>query len=198
MEEFDKDLCSIQEARNLAKAGKKATEQIATYDEHQIDVILKNMKEACEKYAVSLAKQAVEDTGFGKVPDKAYKNHAATTLLYEQIKNQKTMGVISENKEKHTFEVAEPVGLVMGIVPSTNPTSTVLFKAMIAIKSRNAIVFAPHPTAVNCTKAAADIMNKAAVEAGAPEGIIGCVSNVTMKSTNELMHAPEVAMIIAT
>lgn len=198
MEEFDKDLRSIQEARNLAKAGKKATEQIATYDEHQIDVILKNMKEAGEKYAVSLAKQAVEDTGFGKVPDKAYKNHAATTLLYEQIKNQKTMGVISENKEKHTFEVAEPVGLVMGIVPSTNPTSTVLFKAMIAIKSRNAIVFAPHPTAVNCTKAAADIMNKAAVEAGAPEGIIGCVSNVTMKSTNELMHAPEVAMIIAT
>ncbi|MEI5988942.1 acetaldehyde dehydrogenase (acetylating) [Enterococcus termitis] len=198
MEMFDKDLRSVQEARDLTRKGKVAANQIATFSEEQIDQILQNMKNAASKYAVGLAERAVEETGFGKVLDKTYKNHAASQLLYEEIKNEKTIGIIAENTEKGTFDVAEPVGLVLGIIPSTNPTSTVIFKAMIALKSRNAIVFSPHPTAVNCTKKAADLLNRAAVAAGAPEGIISCLSIPTMAGTNELLHAEEVSLIIAT
>ncbi|ALS38394.1 acetaldehyde dehydrogenase (acetylating) [Enterococcus rotai] len=198
MEMFDKDLRSVQEARDLTRKGKVAADQIATFSEEQIDQILQNMKNAASKYAVGLAERAVEETGFGKVLDKTYKNHAASQLLYEEIKNKKTVGIIAENMEKGTFDVAEPVGLVLGIIPSTNPTSTVIFKAMIALKSRNAIVFSPHPTAVNCTKKAADLLNRAAVAAGAPDGIISCLSIPTMAGTNELLHANEVSLIIAT
>ena len=198
MVKLDKDLCSIQEARNLAEIGKKAANELADFSNEQIDKILKNMRDAIEKQALSLAKWAVKETGFGKVEDKAYKNHAASTLLYEEIKDQKTIGIINEDKEKGTFDVAEQVGLVLGIVPSTNPTSTVIFKSMTAIKSRNAICFAPHPTAAECTKMAADILNRAAIEAGAPENVIGCVSTPTMASTNELLHSPHVSLIIAT
>lgn len=198
MEMFDKDLRSVQEARDLTRKGKAAANQIATFSEEQIDQILQNMKNAASKYAIGLAERAVEETGFGKVMDKTYKNHAASQLLYEEIKHEKTIGIIAENTEKGTFDVAEPVGLVLGIIPSTNPTSTVIFKAMIALKSRNAIVFSPHPTAVNCTKKAADLLNRAAVAAGAPEGIISCLSVPTMAGTNELLHAKEVSLIIAT
>lgn len=198
MEMFDKDLRSVQEARDLTRKGKVAADQIATFSEEQIDQILQNMKNAASKYAVGLAERAVEETGFGKVLDKTYKNHAASQLLYEEIKNEKTVGIIAENTVKGTFDVAEPVGLVLGIIPSTNPTSTVIFKAMIALKSRNAIVFSPHPTAVNCTKKAADLLNRAAVAAGAPDGIISCLSIPTMAGTNELLHANEVSLIIAT
>lgn len=198
MEIVDKDLRSVQEARDLTRKGKVASTQIATFTEEQIDRILQNMKAAASKHAVDLAKRAVEETNFGKVMDKAYKNHAASTLLYEEIKDQKTIGIIDENKENGTFDVAEPVGLVLGIIPSTNPTSTVIFKAMIALKSRNAIVFSPHPSALDCTKKAADLLNRAAVQAGAPEGIISCLSLPTMAGTNELLHAKEVSLIIAT
>lgn len=198
MEKFDKDLCSIQEARNLVRNGKVATKQISTYTAEQIDAILRSMRDAAEKNAFALAEMAVTETGFGKAEDKAYKNHAASTLLYDEIKDEKTVGIIAEDTIKKTFDVAEPVGLVLGIIPSTNPTSTVFFKAMIAIKSRNAIVIAPHPSATKCTYEAAEIMHKAAVAAGAPENIIGCVTTPTMASTNELMHCDEVALIIAT
>ncbi|MGM0125895.1 acetaldehyde dehydrogenase (acetylating) [Enterococcus sp. AZ194] len=198
MEIVDKDLRSVQEARDLTRKGKVAANQIATFTEEQIDRILQNMKAAASKHAVDLAKRAVAETGFGKIMDKAYKNHAASTLLYEEIKDQKTVGIIDENQANGTFDVAEPVGLVLGIIPSTNPTSTVIFKAMIALKSRNAIVFSPHPSALDCTKKAADLLNRAAIEAGAPEGIISCLSLPTMAGTNELLHAKEVSMIIAT
>ncbi|MBO0451916.1 acetaldehyde dehydrogenase (acetylating) [Candidatus Enterococcus murrayae] len=198
MSKFDKDLCSVQEARDLTRAGHVAAQEFATFTQEQVDKILKNMKEAAEKFSVCLAKAAVDETGFGKVADKAYKNHAAGALLYEEIKDEKTVGIIHEDTAKGTFDVAEPVGLVMGIIPSTNPTSTVIFKAMIALKSRNAIVFAPHPAAAECTKKAADMMSRAAEAAGAPKGVISCVSTPTMASTNELMHAEEVKLIIAT
>lgn len=198
MNTIDKDLRSIQEARELARAGHKAALEYATYSQEQVDKIVQNVKAAAEKFSVCLAKAAVKETGFGRAADKAYKNHAASTLLYEEIKNEKTVGIIHEDEKNGILEVAEPVGLVLGIIPSTNPTSTVIFKVMIALKSRNAIVFTPHPAAVGCTKKAADMLNRAAVAAGAPEGIIGCVSTPTMEATNELMHAPEVNLIIAT
>ncbi|NFO02597.1 acetaldehyde dehydrogenase (acetylating) [Clostridium botulinum] len=198
MENFDRDLCSIQEARNLARLGKVAAEKIADYTEEQIDKILCNMVKVAEANAVCLAQMAVEETGFGKVEDKTYKNHMASTILYDSIKDMKTIGIVKEDEANKLIELAEPVGLVMGIVPSTNPTSTAIFKAMIAIKSRNAIVFSPHPSAAQCTIKAAKLMNEAAIEAGAPENIIGCVSTPTIGATNELMKSKEVAIIIAT
>lgn len=198
MENFDYDLRSIQEARELARSGETAAKIIAGFTKEQIDAILCSMAKAGEEHAYCLAEMAVEETGFGKVMDKAYKNHAASTLLYKEIKDMNTKGILSENTVNQTFEVAEPVGLVMGIVPSTNPTSTVFFKAMIAIKSGNSIVFSPHPSAAKCTRKAAEVMREAAIAAGAPEGIIGCVTMPSMGSTNELMKCKEVSIIIAT
>ena len=198
MENFDFDLRSIQEARDLARKGEIAAKKMATYSQEQIEVILQNMVRAAEEHAVCLGKMAAEETGFGKAEDKAYKNHAASTLLYEEIKDMKTVGIIDEDPVKHTMDVAAPVGLVMGIVPSTNPTSTTIFKSIIAVKSGNAIVFSPHPSAAKCTLKAAELMRDAAVEAGAPEDIIGCVTMPTMGATNELMKCKEVNLIIAT
>lgn len=149
MQNFDKDLCSIQEARDLARLGKAATDIIADYTEEQINKIICNMVRVAEENAACLAQMAVEETGFGKVEDKTFKNHLASGVLYDSIKDMKTIGVINEDNVNKIIEVAEPVGLVMGIVPSTNPTSTTIFKSIIAIKSRNAIVFSPHPSAAS-------------------------------------------------
>lgn len=198
MENFDFDLQSVQEARNIARLGKIATEAIADYTEEQIDKILRNMVKVAEENAVCLAKMAVEETGFGKAEDKAYKNHMASTIVYDYIKDMRTIGVIQEDEANKIIEFAEPVGLIMGIIPSTNPTSTVFYKAMIAIKARNAIVFSPHPAALNCTLKAASLMCEAAIAAGAPANIIGCVSKPSMKATDELMKCNEVSIIIAT
>ncbi|MDF2654850.1 MAG: acetaldehyde dehydrogenase [Bacillota bacterium] len=198
MENYDYDLRSVQEVRNLARLGKIAADQIADYSEEKIDAILKNMVKVARENAVSLAKMAVEETGFGKVADKTYKNHVASVVLYDAIKEMKTIGVIKEDINTQVMDIAEPMGLIMGIVPSTNPTSTAIFKAMIAVKSRNSIVFSPHPSAAKCTMQAARLMHEAAVAAGAPANIIGCISMPTMEATNELMHSKEVKMIIAT
>ncbi len=198
MEDFDYDLKSIQEVRNLARTGKVAANQIAEYTEEQIDKILCNMVKAAAENAVLLANMAVEETGFGKVEDKTYKNHLASSILYNSIKDMKTIGVISENTSEKVIDFAEPVGLLMGIIPSTNPTSTVIFKSIIALKSRNAIVFSPHPSAAKCTLKAATLMSEAAISAGAPANIIGCISMPTMDATNALMASKEVNMIIAT
>ncbi|MBS3994171.1 MAG: acetaldehyde dehydrogenase (acetylating) [Alkaliphilus sp.] len=198
MENFDGDLRSIQEARNLARLGKVAANQFAEYTEAQIDKILCNMVKVASENAVLLAKMAVDETGFGKVEDKTYKNHLASVVLYRSIKDIKTIGIIREDVDEKVIDFAEPMGLIMGIVPSTNPTSTTIFKAMIAIKSRNAIVFSPHPSAAKCTFKTAALMNEAAVAAGAPANIIGCISKLTIDATNELMESKEVNMIIAT
>jgi len=177
MENFDYDLRSVQEVRNLARLGKIATDKLATYTEEQIDKILRNMVRVAEENAVCLAQMAVEETGFGRVADKTYKNHMASTMVYNAIKDMKTIGVVQEDVVNKIIEVADPVGLVMGIVPSTNPTSTAIYKAIIALKSRNAIIFSPHPSAAKCTMKATELMYQAAVEAGAPENVIGCILN---------------------
>ena len=198
MDNMDLDLRSIQEARDLCKYGSAAAERIAKYSEDQIDKILQNMVRAAEEHAAELAQMAVEETGFGKVQDKIYKNHGASTLVYNYIKDMKTQGIISEDPVNKMFEVADPVGLIMGIIPSTNPTSTVIYKSLIAVKARNAIVFSPHPSALKCTSRAARLMAQAAVDAGAPSDTIGCLSMCTMQATNELMHNDAVKLIIAT
>lgn len=198
MENLDKDLFSIQEARTLARQGKQAAVEIATYNESQIDKILRSMVNKALDNAVELAAMAVNDTGFGNVKDKTVKNFMASQMVYNYIKDMKTIGVLSNDPIKKITEIAEPVGLLMGIVPSTNPTSTAIYNSMIAIKARNAIVFSPHPSAVKCTKRAADLMAEAAVEAGAPRNVIQCISTPSIESTNELMKADEISMIIAT
>jgi len=198
MDNMDYDLRSVQEVRDMARLGQIATEQIATYSEEQIDKILVNMVRVAEEHAVELAQMAVEETGFGKVADKTYKNHLASTILYQSIKNMKTSGILEEDPATGIIKIAEPVGLVMGIVPSTNPTSTAIFKAMIAVKARNAIIFSPHPSAKKCTLRAAQLMAEAAVQAGAPANTIACCSMPSMQATDELMHHKNVKVIIAT
>lgn len=194
----DKDLISMQEARTLARKAKTAQAILASFNEEQIEKILKNMVKVASENAVKLAEMAVEETGFGKVKDKTIKNRFASVELYESIKDMKTIGIIKEDKEKRVIEIAEPAGVLMGIIPSTNPTSTTIYKSIISMKSRNGIVFSPHPSALKCTSEAARLMGEAAVQAGAPEGIIGCISKPSMQGTNELMKAKEIAMIIAT
>jgi acetaldehyde dehydrogenase (acetylating) len=194
----DRDLMSIQEARNLARTAKAAQTVLAEFDEKKIDLILRSMVKCASENAVRLAEMAVSDTGFGKVKDKTFKNEFASTVLYDYIKDMKTVGIIKEDTEKKLIEIAEPMGVLMGIIPSTNPTSTIIFKSIIALKARNSIVFSPHPSALNCSMEAARLMHEAAVAAGAPEGIICCMSRPSMEGTDALMHAPEIAMIIAT
>ncbi|AEG60328.1 acetaldehyde dehydrogenase (acetylating) [Desulforamulus ruminis] len=198
MQNFDYDLQSLQETRNLARQAKLAQTELAKFNSEQIDKIICNMVKAAEENAVSLAKLAVEETGFGKVEDKTFKNQFASTELYKFIKPMQTIGVIKDDPVNKIVEIAEPVGLLMGIIPSTNPTSTVIYKSIIAMKTRNGIVFSPHPSALKCTLQAARLMNDAAVAAGAPANIIGCISKPTKVATDELMKCDEVAMIIAT
>lgn len=198
MENFDYDLQSVQETRNLARQAKQAQAALAKFNSEQIDRIIQNMVKVAEENAVALAKLAVEETGFGKVEDKTLKNRLASSELYKFIKPMQTIGIINEDQVNKVVEIAEPVGLLMGIIPSTNPTSTTIYKSIIAIKSRNGIVFSPHPSALKCTLQAARLMNDAAVAAGAPANIIGCISKPSMNATNELMKCDEVDMIIAT
>ena len=196
--ELDRDLCSLQEARNLVKAARKAQETLRNFTQEQVDHIIDMMREAGEANAAKLAMMAVSETGMGNYADKCFKNYFASRTVYDSIKSLKTVGIIREDHEQKIWEIAEPVGVIAGIIPTTNPTSTVIYNAMIALKSRNAIVFSPHPTAVRCTNEAAKIMHQAAVAAGAPEGVIGCIMNVSMGATTELMKHPSVAMILAT
>lgn len=196
--EFDHDLASIQQARWLARKAKAAQEIFSTYDCEQVDKIIKNMVRVASEKAEYLAKMAVEETGFGKVKDKTIKNKFASVELYSYIKDMKTIGIIKEDSKNKVIEIAEPVGLIMGIIPSTNPTSTIIYNSIIALKARNGIVFSPHPSAIKCSSEAAELMHQAAVEAGAPEGIIGYISKPSMDATNELMKIDDVSMIIAT
>ena len=198
LEALDKDVQSIQEARVLARQGKVAADQMATYTEEQVDRILRNIVKRVTERTIELSQMAVEDTGFGNVADKVFKNYLAAQLNYNYIKDMKTIGVLEHDPVKKMYAVAEPVGLLMGITPSTNPTATVIYNSLIALKARDAIVFAPHPAAFRCTKLAAEIVARAAEEAGAPRNVVQCVETPTMEGTDELMRAKEVKMILAT
>lgn len=198
MQDFDRDLKSIQEARDLARKGKIATNQLADFSEEEIDRILVNMVKKIRENAVRLAEMAVEETGFGKVVDKTYKNHLASVLLYDSIKEMRTMGVIHKDEENKVVDIAEPVGLLMGIVPSTNPTSTAIYKSMIGIKSRNGIVFSPHPAAAKSTVETVRLLQTAAEEAGAPQNLISCIETPSIEAANELMKHESISLIIAT
>lgn len=194
--ELDRDLASVQEVRNLLKQAREAQQTLKSFSQEQVNEIIKAMCRTGEAEACRLAAMAVSETGMGKYEDKCFKNYFAARHVYEYIKDMKTAGVI-DTQEK-MWRIAEPVGVIAGIVPTTNPTSTVIYKAMIALKSRNAIVFSPHPSAARCTAEAAAVMKRAAVAAGAPEGVISCLTTVSMEATQELMKNPITAVILAT
>ncbi len=196
--EFDKDLMARQEARQLAKAAEGAQRKLAEMSQEQLDAIVESVAKAFSQAAPMLAEMAVSETGFGNVEDKITKNRFASDRVAEAVRGMKTVGILKEVPEKKLWEVGVPVGVICGIVPSTNPTSTVCYKAMIALKAGNAIVFSPHPKAITCTLKAAQIVAEAAERAGAPKGAVGCLSVAAMAGCQELMGAPEVRLILAT
>lgn len=194
----DIDLQSIQEVRNYLEEAKTAQKIMAKMNQSEIDHIVESMVKAAREEAERLAAMAVEETGFGNVPDKTVKNLFAANDVYNSIKDVKTVGIIRRDEENRVWEVAQPVGIVAGIVPSTNPTSTVIFKSLIAVKAGNAIIFSPHPAAAKCTTEAARIMQEAAERAGAPKGLILCITQPTLAATNELMKHKLTDVILAT
>lgn len=198
MELQDRDLRSIQEVRCLISTAKEAQKKLASLTQSEIDRLCAAMVKAGAENAARLGKLASEETGFGKAADKAVKNELASTGLWNYIKDQKTVGIISDCAERNVTEVAVPMGVIAGIVPSTNPTSTVFFKAIIAIKSANAIVFSPHPGAKKCILDATRVMSEALEKAGGPAGAVACVELPTMEGTNELMRHRDTALILAT
>jgi acetaldehyde dehydrogenase (acetylating) len=195
---LDNDLQSIQEARDLAATAKQAQLEFKHFNQEQVDKVVKAMADAGFKDAERLAQMAYNETGFGKVSDKIIKNQFGTRDVWESIKDLKTVGVIDIRKGGKIIKIAEPMGVVAALVPSTNPTSTAMFKAIISLKCRNGIVVSPHPKALKCTAEALRVISDAAEKAGAPKGLIQCLSIPTIEGTEALMHDKNVAVILAT
>ena len=194
--ELDKDLQARQQARQLARQAEQAQKALAQMPQEKLNAIVQAVADAFAKAAPELAELAVRETGFGNVADKITKNEFASRRVWEAVKDMTCVGLLQEKGK--LWEIGVPVGVIAAIVPSTNPTSTVCYKAMIAIKSGNAIVFSPHPKAIACTMRAADIVAKAAESAGAPKGTVGCLTIPAMAGCKELMEAPETKLILAT
>jgi acetaldehyde dehydrogenase (acetylating) len=194
----DKDLASIAEARALARAARQAQARLAELSQEQIDAVVTAMAEAVTPQAEALARLAVEETGYGVIADKVQKNLFASRRVYDFIRPMRTVGVINRIEDRKIIEIAEPFGVVAAVVPSTNPTSTAIYKVLIALKARCAIVISPHPAAVRCITRAVEIMAEAAADAGAPPGSIGWMKTVTLEGTQELMKHRDVAVILAT
>ena len=194
----DRDLTSIAEARSLVRRAKDAAPALAELSQEQIDAIVDAMAAAVTPQAEALARLACEETGYGVVADKIQKNLFSSEKIYQFIRPMKTVGVVGRLEDRKVIEIAEPFGVVAAIVPSTNPTSTAIYKILIAIKARCPIVISPHPSAVRCITRVAEIMNEAARRAGAPDGAINWMTTVTLEGTQELMKARETAVILAT
>lgn len=189
---------NVEALNELLERVKKSQKEFAKFSQEDVDRIFKAAATAADKMRIPLARMAVEDTGMGVLEDKIIKNHFASEYIYNKYKNAKTCGIIREDKINGTKTVAEPLGIVAGIIPTTNPTSTAIFKSLIALKTRNAIVFSPHPRATKSTIEAAKVVLNAAVEAGAPKDIIGWIDEPSMELSNALLHHPDIACILAT
>ena len=195
---MDKDLLSIQEVRDLLKEAKKAQSIYSTFTQEQIDAIVKEMSIEATKHEVELAKMANQETGFGKWEDKVLKNRLAAQGVYDYIKDMKTTGIINEDKNAKIIEIGVPMGIIAALIPSTNPTSTVIYKVMISLKAGNAVVISPHPNAKECIIRTAEILIEAAERMGAPKGLIGVIKTPTIQATNELMKHKDTSLILAT
>jgi acetaldehyde dehydrogenase (acetylating) len=195
---MDKDLASMQEARDLVAAAHEAWEIWRRASQEEVDRVCAAMAEAGFQASERLGRMAQEETGYGVALHKKLKNEFGSRLVWESIRDLKTVGVIRRDEARRVVEIAWPMGVVAALIPSTNPTSTTFFKALIAVKARNAIVFSPHPAARRCTYEAAQTMALAAENAGAPKGLIACLQQVSLPGTQELMTHRQTAIILAT
>jgi len=194
----DPDLISLQEVRTKVEKAWAAAQRFRAFSQEQVDAVVERMAEAARGHAERLAAMAVEETGYGNAKDKFAKNMLSAERLPAALRAMKTVGVLGERTEDKVTEIAVPVGVVAAILPTTNPTSTAIYKTLIALKAGNAIVLSPHPRAKGCTCATAEVLYRAAVSAGAPEGIIQCLTQPTMEATNELMRHARTAVILST
>ncbi len=195
---MDKDLASIQEARELANAARQAQLTWANATQEQVDKVCSAMAEAAFQSAERIGRMACEETGYGVPLHKKLKNEFGSRNVWESIRDVKTVGVVNHDIQRKIYEIAWPVGVVCALTPSTNPTSTAAFKALISVKARDAIVVAPHPSAAKCSYETIAVMAAAAEAAGAPKGLISCMQNISLPGTQELMNHKYVALILAT
>jgi acetaldehyde dehydrogenase (acetylating) len=194
----DKDLLSIQEVRTKVEAAWQAHQKYRTYTQDQVDAIVERMAAAARANARRLAEMAVEETGYGNAKDKYIKNLLNCDWLPRRMRGMKTVGILRELPDEKMVEIGVPVGVVAAVLPTTNPTSTAIYKTLISLKAGNAVVISPHPRAHKCTCATTSILYQAAIEAGAPEGIIQCIDNATIEGTNALMKHERTGVILAT
>jgi len=194
----DKDLLSVQEARQCVERAYEAFKLWSTATQQQVDQVCAAMVQAAFLGAERLGRMAADETGFGVPEHKKLKNEFASQHLWKRIQDIKTVGFIRKDEANRIYEIAWPMGVVGALIPSTNPTSTVINKIIIAVKARNAIVVAPHPSAVNCSRATVKVMVDAAEGAGAPQGLIQCLTNISIKGTQEMMSHKRTAVIVAT
>jgi acetaldehyde dehydrogenase/alcohol dehydrogenase len=196
--QLDANVVALAGLDALIARVKQAQKVYATYSQAQVDAIFKKAAAAANRARIELAKQAVAETRMGIVEDKVIKNHFASEIIYNQYRDTKTCGLLEEDLEFGIRKIAEPIGVIAGVVPTTNPTSTAIFKALLALKTRNGIIFSPHPRAKGCTVEAARIVLEAAVKAGAPADIIGWVEEPTVPISQALMQHPDIALVLAT
>jgi acetaldehyde dehydrogenase (acetylating) len=194
----DRDLTSIAEARALARRAKQAWAGLAEFSQEKIDAVVGAVAAAATAHAEAFARLAVDETGFGVYEDKIQKNLFASQKVYEFIRPMRTVGIVARLDDRRVVEIAEPFGVVAAVVPSTNPTSTAIYKVLIALKARCTIVISPHPSAVRCITRVAEVLDEAARAAGAPAGAVNWMSTVTLEGTQELMKHRDVAVILAT
>jgi acetaldehyde dehydrogenase (acetylating) len=196
--DLDSDLAALADARNKAREARTAFQAFAGADQDKVDSIVRAMSQAGTAAAKELARMAVDETGFGVYEDKILKNLYNTQFVAASILPMRTVGVLWVDEVNRMTAIGSPMGVIAAIIPVTNPTSTVLFKCLAAVKSGNAVVCAPHPRAARCSMRAAEIMADAAVKAGAPKGLISCLSTPTIQSAGELMRHPDTAVVLAT
>ena len=189
---------NLAELDALVARVKAAQEEFATFSQEKVDAIFRAASLAANHARIPLAQQAVAESGMGIVEDRVIKNHFASEFIYNKYKDEKTCGVLEEDDNLGTMTIAEPVGIICGIVPTTNPTSTAIFKSLISLKTRNGIIFSPHPRAKNSTNDAAKLVLDAAVKAGAPKDIIGWIDQPSVELSNALMKHDGIALILAT
>jgi acyl-CoA reductase-like NAD-dependent aldehyde dehydrogenase len=194
----DKDLLSIQEVRTKVEKAFQAQQKYSAYSQDQVDAIVERMAAAARSNNRRLAELAVEETGYGNAKDKYIKNLLNCDWLPRRMRGMKTVGILRELPDERMVEIGVPVGVVAAVLPTTNPTSTAIYKTLISLKGGNAIVLSPHPRAHQCTCATTTVLYQAAIEAGAPEGIIQCIDNATIEGTNALMRHERVGVILAT
>src|SRR3954462_6970512 len=194
----DRDLASIAEARMLARRAKQAWLELAEFSQERIDAIVDAMAAAATSQAEAFARLAVEETGYGVVEDKIQKNLFSSQKVYNFIRPMKTVGAVARYDDRKVIEIAEPFGVVAAVIPTTNPTSTAIYKILIALKARCTIVISPHPQAVKCITRVAEVMDEAARRAGAPAGAINWMTTVTIEGTQELMKQRDIAVTLAT